>query len=1059
MTKYKGKHKRMRYIALALGALMSVSLLGNAACGSPDPEKPKKDSSLATYKTEFDSLQEVFDAQTALNDEIGGEGLVLLKNKANNLPFSSVKKISLFGKNSVNPVYSGTGSSGGTSGAAVGFVESLQSAGFTLNPKLLEFYKNNDASGVGRDSVFIPPAEEGGKPTIIPSYSPTGETPQSMYTQDVKDSYNEYNDAAVVVFSRVGGEGNDLSRTAATALPTRDEAEGGTYNPTPVTGRTDVEDHILMLDDNEEALLNDVAAKFGKVVVVINSSNIMELDRTLLVNNDKVQSIIWAAGGGQNGFSALGKILKGEINPSGRTTDTWSVNFKNDPTWANYADNNVQQGSNFANENGEVINQQSVFYKEGIYVGYKYYETRGFTDGDDWYNAAVNYPFGYGLSYTAFKWEVGDVKLSTSALTAKTEISVDVKVTNTGSRAGKDVVELYYSAPYTAGKTEKSHVVLGAFEKTDLLEPGKSQTVKLSLNGFDMASFDVYDKDGDGHKGYELDKGDYNLYIGKDSHDAWKNGTKKTVNLASDVNIDKDPTTNADIALRFGYINEEMKDKLLSRNDWEGTWPTTPDWYQNQELVKTEEWLKGFELPSSEKEDWVMRPSYDEGKPWYSATAPAFRDEAQAYTAENKAPIQLKDMVGVDYDNAKWKKFIEQLTVNQAYDLIKTNIFQFNENAALGIPVAGHSDGPVGITGGWVGGGKQFVKSSGNVGMATETLVAATWNKGLAKREGELVGEHGLWTKVVGWYAPGANIHRSPFSGRNFEYYSEDATLSGIMLENVVKGATSKGLVPFMKHYALNDQETNRYNGSTWADEQTIREAYVKPFEWAIKSVDGKGIGLMAAFNRIGYTWCGASYEFLTELTRGEFGFRGSIITDAHMSGSGYMYAAQMIRAGTDMSLDSHEGTLARIVNSEAANTPTQLTAVYNSVKNILYTMVNSAAIDHINYMGLTPDAAPAANNGVEVAVGAAIAETKLNGTEGLDYILLTGRLPKGLTLNKNGTITGTVAADAAPGEYTVVYTQLVKGAGKGEQYLTTVMGGYAGPFANTSGKITITVK
>lgn len=1080
--KTKQRNGQKALVALTMGLFMTCSVVASV----PFTARAESESAAGKYTSDYDSVQGVLDASAELNEQIGDEGFVLLKNRNNNLPFSSrVRNISLFGKNSVNPVMSGTGSSGGTSGETVDIVSSLRNGGYNVNPALINFYNDTEASGAVRPSM-------GFSSYNYHSYFPTAETPLSKYTQEVKDSYADYGDAAVIVLSRTGGEGTDLPRTSfvskedegkvpssadARVFPTRDEAEDGSFVAYGGEGRTsDPYEHYLELDDNEEDLIKEVTSKFDKVVVILNTSNVMELDRELLIDNDSVQSIIWAPGGGQNAFNALGRILNGSVNPSGRTTDTFAADFTKDPVWQNFGNNNVgyyadgtagnqyilDDGSVYSNNFGNYV--EEVSYEEGIYTGYKYWETRGYTDGEQWYSEAVNYPFGYGLSYTEFKWSVGEVKLSTSTLNENTQISVDVTVTNIGAYAGKDVVELYYSAPYTAGATEKSHVVLGAFAKTDIIKPGKSQTVTLTFSGFDMASFDTYDKDGDGHSGYELDKGDYNLYIGKDAHDSWTNGIKKTVSLASDINIDKDPATGEEISVLFTDSNEEMKDRTLSRNDWEGTFPVAPTWTgaEGVDLVRSEEWLSNFDMPLKDgatAANAVIDPSYDEGSPWYAESAPSFRADSEAYSAENPAPIQLEDMAGVAYDNPKWDEFVSQLTVDQCYEMMQATQFQFNAQDAVGSPVAGHSDGPLGLTGAWVGGGNSLLKplafiSLEKFGFATETLVGCTWNTDLAYRQGKLVGDYGLWAHVVGWYAPGANIHRSPFSGRNFEYYSEDATLSAYMLTSVVEGAREKGMVTFLKHYALNDQETNRDTNSvaTWADEQTMRENYFKPFEWAIKKSDANG--LMSAFNRIGFDWCGANYTLLAELTRGEWGFKGVVITDAHGSGYGSMNANQMIRAGNDMSLDSASGSIARIVNSEEANTPTQLTALHNAMKHIFYTVVNSAAMNNglgsygasISYTATGASVEVGANGMVDIDVS--------DGEEGATYTIMTGSLPAGVELdNATGKISGTIADSVTAGTYTVRIAKVLAGAGEGEYYLNSAYNAWG-----LNGMVTFTI-
>ena len=1080
MSKHETRKRGSAILAFTLAALLALGTVSPALAANTA-------GSVGKYYSEFNSLIDVVNAESELNKQIGAEGFVLLKNEQNNLPFGGgVKNISVFGKNSVDPVYSGSGSSGGTSGNTVSIIASLESAGFNVNPALVAFYNDLEASGAKRPSM-------GFASYNYHSYFPTAETPLSSYTDAVKNSYAKYNDAAVIVFSRTGGEGTDLPRSSfvteefaglvpdpnnARAFPTFEDLANPNYKVYGGQGRvSDPYEHYLELDDNEEALLAEVTAKFDRVVVILNSSNVMEIGENI-TSNPKVQSVIWAPGAGQNGFDALGKILNGTVNPSGRTTDTFIADFTKDPAYQNFANNNVgyyangtagnqyrtEDGQTYENNFADFLGVEGVEYEEGIYLGYKYYETRGFTDGEDWYNAAVNYPFGYGLSYTTFEWSVGEVKISNGTLNQDSVISVDVTVTNTGMYAGKDVVELYFSAPYTNGKTEKSHVVLGAFEKTRTLRPSESQTVTLTFSGFDMASFDAYDKDGDGHKGHELDAGTYTLYIGRDAHDAWTNGTALTISLASDINIDTDPTTGAAIAPRFTESTAEMEGHVLSRADWEGTFPTTPT---EDDLMKSDEWLAKFAMPLADgatADNAFVQPWYDENNPryggkapWYSATAPAFRSEDQAYSAENPAPIQLIDMAGVAYNDPKWDTFVSQLTINQSYETMQATMFQFNAIGALGAPVAGHSDGPVGLTGAWVGGGAALLMplaADYKFSFATETLVGCTWNKDIAKRQGELIGDYGLWVNIVGWYGPGVNIHRTPFSGRNFEYYSEDATLSGYMVSNVIAGARSKGMVTFMKHFALNDSETNRDTDgiATWADEQTMRETYLKAFEWAVKK--GGSNGAMSAFNRIGFDWCGASYALLTETLRGEWGFTGVIITDAHGAGQGCMNANQMIRAGNNMSLDSRADSIARIVNSDESNTPTQLTALHNTVKDILYNQLNSAAmsngykVESVTYSANSANASGASFNATQ---GASFSASIADETSQDDsYVILLGTLPEGLTLNnKTGEITGTVSKSAAVGSYTIQVAKTLKGVNVagGEAYLfsSSITKGFGG--------------
>lgn len=1057
-------------LALMLALTLALGTTGTTALAA-------NDSNVGKYYTEFTSLNEVVEAEAELNRQIGAEGFVLLKNNDNNLPFTGVQNISVFGKNSVNPVYSGSGSSGGTSGNTVSIIDSLVNAGFNVNPELVAFYGDAEASGAVRPSM-------GFASYNYHSYFPTAETPMDSYTDALKASYADYSDAAIIVFSRTGGEGTDLPRSSyvskedegkvpeaghARVYPTFWDVDDEDYEFFGGQGRTsDPHEHYLELDDNEEALLEEVTARFSKVVVILNSSNVMEIGENI-VSNDKVQSVIWAPGAGQNGFDAIGKILTGEINPSGRTTDTFMADFTKDPAYQNFSNNNIgyyadgTAGNQYLMEDGMIFETnfsdflgiEEVEYEEGIYLGYKYYETRGYTDGEEWYKANVNYPFGYGLSYTTFDWTVGEVKMDSDALTEKTALTVDVTVTNTGAVAGKDVVELYFSAPYETGKTEKAHVVLGDFAKTALLQPGESETVTLSLKGFDMASFDAYDMDGDGHIGYELDAGTYTLYVGKNAHDAWVSGTALTVE-AAEQNIDVDPVTGADIAPRFQDSTDEMKGHVLSRADWEGTFPTTPT---EDDMMRDDDFLAKFAMPLIEgatPENAVIDPSYDEGAAWYAQTAPAFQPADTAYTAENPAPIQLIDLAGVDYNDAKWDELVSQLTVDQAYSMMAATQFQHNPVEAIGAPVAGHSDGPVGLTGAWVGGGRSVLKpfaGEHKFSFATETLVGATWNKEIARREGELIGDYGLWAHIVGWYAPGLNIHRTPFSGRNFEYYSEDATLSAAMGSNVIGGARSKGMITFMKHFALNDQENNRDTDgiATWADEQTMRENYLKVFEWAVKKGDSNGA--MSSFNRIGFTWSGANYALLTELLRGEWAFKGVVITDAHAAGQGCMNGNQMLRAGNDMSLDSREASIARVVNTEESNTATQLMALHNACKHILYTQLNSAAMNNGYTMLSLPygeTSVNAAGQTLNLEKGQEVALSVADETDAdAHYVLFYGNLPEGLTFDAaTATVSGTVADTAKGGAYSINIVKAQPGIDEvGETYLVNadLVGGFGG--------------
>ena len=1062
------------------------------------------------YYSDYKTMSEVVQAGLALNKQAASEGYVLLKNEAS-LPLASAGKISVFGKSSAS------------------IAAALEKGGFEVNPTLKAFYADEEASGKGRSTKNHS------------SFNATGETPQSMYTDEVKASYGDYAGTAVVVFGRSGGEGSDLPRAsfaaeegqteAVLAYPTREEIESGEWTPVGGQGReSDPFEHFLELDDHEEALLAMLEAddRFDNVIVLLDSTYAMEVGFLKDSQYSKVKSCLWVTGSGANGYEAIADILTGAVNPSGRTPDILESDFTASPSWNDYANNFVgnedgfdaAKGNEYTLDDGLIYKDTfdlayyTVSYKEGIYGGYHYYETRGETDGEEWYDKSVNYPFGYGLSYTTFDWELVESAPAAGAeLGENDDVTIQVKVTNTGSVAGKDVVELYYEAPYTTGGIEKAKVELGDFAKTGLLQPGESEVVSLTIKARDMASYDYNDANKNGFKGYEVEGGTYNLYVSHDSH-SWAEGDALTVTYqvpAAGYTYATDDATGNEIENRFDYISEEMQGKILSREDWEGTWPQRPLWFDVEndttidplwaahyrathngenwteadtsvtpvylkqgkaELVKDEEWLSNFEMPLKDKEnslasgnnDFVIDPAYDEanarydgGKaPWYSETAPTFRAEDEAYTAENPAPIQLIDMAGLDFDDPKWDEYLSQFTEKQAVEQIIT-AFNFVPNDGMGVPNSVHGDGPFGI-------GRAFdrilylqpgdkMEKDQLIKWASQVTFAASFNKELSYQYGLINGDFGLWANFSGWYSPGSNTHRTPFSGRNTNYYSEDAFLSGTMLAQMCKGCSEKGMTTFMKHFALNDQETDRdvTGVSTWADEQTMRQVYLKVFEMGVK--DGNSMGMMTSFNRIGFDWAGASYELLTEIARDEWGFKGVYVTDAagtNQAGN-YMNHNMMIRAGQDISLDGVMGGYVRsedtgvparvtgINSNEEANTATHLTALYDCLHRIQYTVANSAAMQ--NGHSIVPydyqvdgtsntnirdtrgnaDTSIEACKVFEAANGETVSfdvhDEKLSGVK---YVLYTGDLAQlGLTLDSDtGVISGTVNADA--GDYRI---------------------------------------
>ncbi len=885
----------------------------------------------------------------SVNEEITAEGFTLLKNADDALPFNYGSKIHVFGQNSVNIVYGGSGSGGMDASKAISVSDSLKQAGFTVNEKLVELYKN---SRYGRPaSPAISAASY-----YLPGFA-TGEAPISVYTDAIKSSFTR-TDPAIVVFSRVGGESYDLPRTSYNKV--RNAPSGA------VEGAANETDHYLQLDKNETDLLNMVCDCFDTVVAVLNSSATLELGA--LEDNDKLDGILWIGNPGGTGIKSLGKIFNGEISPSGRTVDTYARNFKLDPSYQNISDfsqfyDGTRQHNTFiVDGKNATTTARFVEYEESIYVGYRYYETRGFTEAqagnDGWYDNNVVYPFGYGLSYSDdLDWQVSAVRVNGAAcadisdigaIDAHSKIEIDVKVTNPATNSFdkpvKDVVELYFSAPYYDGGIEKSHVVLADFAKTKALEKGASDTVTLTVTGFEMASFDYNDKNADGHSGYELEGGTYRIMVASNAHDAANKAAASingladadavTATVSTTVKVDTDPTNGKDISVKFSdvsaHFNAGSKSSLMSRSNFAGTFPTHPT---DETRTVDQSFIDTLKPVLTEKES----------DPWYSATAPK---QAANALPQNKA-TQLYEMMGLDYNDQKWNAFLDQLTLNQLLTLVGTGNFNTAALDNIGKPRTMEPDGPAGYTN-FMSVGEAPVYDT--TFYASECVIGATWSKELVHKMGVAVGnesiignERGDGTTYSGWYAPAMNIHRSQFSGRNFEYYSEDGVLSGKIAAEVVKGAAEKGVYTYLKHFALNDQEADRdtYGGLvTWASEQAMREIYFKPFEIAVK--DGKSKGVMSSFNRIGTVWAGGHYNLLTGVLRNEWGFTGSVVTDYILEdGSANVYkfnVTQMLNAGGDIVLNQSW--------RPKSDTPTEKANLRRAAHNILYVTANSNAMN-----------------------------------------------------------------------------------------------------------------
>ena len=857
------------------------------------------------YTQDFQTKEEAYDNGNAVSKEICEEGMVLLKNENNALPLKANAKVSVFGKNCINLVTGGSGSAAPKQDEPVKTIfDSLTAAKIEFNPTLKAFYDDNGRSGSGRPEN--PTMSSGGAPTLA-----TGETPVASYTSDVTASYANYKDAALVVFSRIAGENWDLPRHM-------DE---------------DPNHHYLQLDSNERALLEHVCnSGFEHVVVLINSSNNIDLGFLKFHDDpayqEKIDAAMLIGSVGAQGIMALGEILNGTVNPSGHTVDTLYTKYENDPTWQNFGDNLEDKGDSYIVDGKKKL-FYFVDYEEDIYYGYRYYETRGHTDGEEWYNKNVVYPFGHGLSYTTFSEELLNKDALGSALKADEKFTIDVRVTNTGSVAGKHVVQVYASAPYTAGGIEKPYKVLVGFAKTKKLAPGEKDTVRIEVDPYNFASYDCYDKNGNNFKGYELEKGDYTFFVSTDAHHSFDHFVK---NLADHARFEKDPVTGEAVVNRY----EDADDHLgvqLSRADFAGTFPEKPT---IEDRTVTNEWLN-----QNLKNYTPNNPEVYETMPITGQTTKQI-EETQEDGTVTKRDILLKDLLGKAYNDSLWEDYLNEFTFDELLKLFNGGSYSTAAVQRLGVPATLSCDGPTGIVA-FLGAAAVY----GTTYYCSEVLVAQTYNLDLATKQGLAIGnecllgdqrENGSHMPYTGWYSPGVNIHRSPFGGRNTEYYSEDPLLTGRFAATVIKAVQTKGVYTTVKHFALNDQETHRSigGGNYWVSEQAIREIYLRPFEIAVK--EGKTLGVMSAFTRIGTVWTGGDYRLLTSILRKEWGFCGLVICDFHTDL--YMNNRQMCYAGGDLNLTSVQPW-----ENANPNDISDVTCLRRAAHNLLYVLVNSNAM------------------------------------------------------------------------------------------------------------------
>ena len=858
--KYLIRFNAVLGIVLALGVTVNLILVGPMY-------------SMVTLATGGGKVSEENGAlATELCEDIADEGIVLLDN-AGTLPLAKNSKLNVFGWASTNPCYGGTGS-GALSDAypTVSLLEGLTNAGFELNTELSDFYTAYRADrpevGMFAQDWTLPEPEA------------------AQYSDDLINNAKAFSDTAMIVITRVGGEGADLPTDVSTV--TYDA--GHSYN--------DFEpgEHYLQLSKTEEDMVDLVCKNFDNVIVVYNGANAMELG--WVKDHSQIKSVIWCAGTGQSGFNALGSVLCGDVNPSGRTIDTFVYDLTATPTWNNFGNMLYDNMNEFeADSFGTKVTPAFVNYVENIYVGYKFYETAA-AEGLIDYDKTVVYPFGHGLSYTSFTQTLNSVTESDGTIT------VDVTVTNTGSVSGKDVVEVYYNPPYTNGGIEKASANLIGFAKTSEIAAGASENVQVTFKAEDMASYDALVKGC-----YVLEKGDYIISINSDSHNVIDS---KTYTVASDI--------------VYNESNPRSSDQTVATNEFdfaEGnvTYLSRADGFAN--YAEATAAPTDYSMPAEAKATFYNNSNYDPND---------FNNpDDVAPTTGAKNGIQLADMVGVAYDDEKWDSFLDQLTVADMDSLIALGGYQSVAVSSVGKVQAIDCDGPASIN-------NNFTQQ-GSIGFPSAVMIAATWNTDLAYSFGESIGKMADDMGVSGWYAPAMNIHRSAFAGRNFEYYSEDGVLSGAIASHAIMGSQDQGVYAFMKHFALNDQETNRCGMlCTWASEQAIREIYLKPFEACVKNADCHAV--MSSFNYIGNTYAGNCPELLINVLRNEWGFVGMVLTD-YYGVYGYQDSDHLIRNGGDFCLVNYDTETNHLTDTTSA---TALVCARQACKNILYTVANSRA-------------------------------------------------------------------------------------------------------------------
>jgi len=828
--------------------------------------------------------QETSDESMEMCLQIAEEGIVVMQNDDNVLPLGETSKLNVFGWSSTNPSYGGAGS-GALSEAYpfVSLLDGLNQAGVETNTELSDFYVEY--------APERPTVTDFGQDWTLPEPS------VDKYTDELINNAKEFSDTAMVVVTRIGAETVDLY-TDFTDVPNMDQHRNSDEYEDFPAGRS-----YLMLSQSEENMLDLVCENFDKVIFVINSANSMSMD--FVRTHPQIKSVIWCPGTGNSGFESFGRIVSGAVNPSGKTADTWVTNVNDVPGAKNFGDlqyTNMDEYADRTNSNPfwPGVNYVSfVNYVEGIYLGYRYYETAyaeaeaGNYDFD--YDEEVMYPFGTGMSYTTFEQHIENYKTSADS------ISFDVVVTNTGDVAGREVVQVYNTPPYYNGGIEKAAVNLVDFEKTDILEPGASQTFTFDIPLEDLASFDAH-----GHGCYVLEKGEYIISIRANAHEVIDS---VTYTQASDIIYDEDNARSTDLTAatsQFQYAEGDIT--YLSRADGFAN-------YDEATAAPSMELSEELKATFIKSENYVPESDPNDVMPTLGA----------------KNGMKLAELRGLDYDDPKWDTLLDQLSIEDMNTLISQAGFQTKAIDSVGKVATVDCDGPASINNNFTG--------VGSVGLPSEVVLGGTWSKDMALIYGQSMGKMADEMDVSGWYAPGVNIHRNPYEGRCFEYLSEDGVLSGMLVAEAVKGAAESGVYAYVKHFACNEQESNRQRMlCTFLPEQALREIYIRPFEYAVK--EGGTTAIMSSYNYIGTRWAGGTYELQTTVLRDEWGFRGFVLSD-YWVGAGYMNADQAVMAGTDGVLLNYAVDSNSVKHTDNATT---VQAMRRACHNIMYTVVNSRA-------------------------------------------------------------------------------------------------------------------